>query len=314
MAPKTRVILLGPQRHDPNVDVAVAALGVPARARVAAITAGWEERELEDQELVAHLGGRAVNLNVWQRVEAVYERDPELQRAVRARHDKLRRLQDLYRLRLLHALAAARDLQVAQVDPELREGELADAIESVRALDRQHLARVREIHAEFVAMHRPSDRAHVARQRREIEKVLADVAGVCIAGGHVGILVSRMRLFGLGELLAGHAIVAWSAGAMALSERVVLFHDSPPQGQGDAEVFGPALGICPGIVPLPHASARLRLDDPLRVALFASRFAPDLCVALDKGSRVDWDGKRWHAAECTCRLHPRGDLAAVGDS
>ena len=50
----------------------------------------------------------------------------------------------------------------------------------------------------------------------------------------------------------------------------------------------------------------LSLDDETRVGLFARRFGPDLCCALDEDTRIDWDGKRWKAAEGTQRLTPEG--------
>ena len=64
---KPRVILLVPQRHDPTVADAVAALGVPGRARVATVTAGWRHlkfyfqiglptERLEDVDAIAELG------------------------------------------------------------------------------------------------------------------------------------------------------------------------------------------------------------------------------------------------------------------
>ena len=53
------------------------------------------------------------------------------------------------------------------------------------------------------------------------------------------------------------------------------------------------LGIVKGIVALPHAARRLRLDDTERVATFARRFAPARCVALDDASGLIWDGARW---------------------
>jgi hypothetical protein len=96
--------------------------------------------------------------------------------------------------------------------------------------------------------------------------------------------------------LAPHTpVIAWSGGAMAVAERVVLFHDSPPQGPGDPAIYARGLGLVAGVVPLPHAGDRLRLDDPARVALFARRFAPDVCVTLDGGDRLDFDGgaARW---------------------
>jgi hypothetical protein len=108
-----------------------------------------------------------------------------------------------------------------------------------------------------------------------------------------------MRLFQLDALLTSLPrplpIFAWSAGAMAITQRVVLFHDSPPQGPGNAELLGEGLGLVPGTVVLPHAVKRLQLDDPLRVSLFARRFAPDRCVTLDQGERMIWDGRRWTA-------------------
>lgn len=87
-------------------------------------------------------------------------------------------------------------------------------------------------------------------------------------------------------------IIAWSAGAMALSDRIILFHDRPAQGRGDAELLHRGLGLLPGVAPLPHARSRLLLDDPARVALFARRFAPAACVALDERCGVTLHGPR----------------------
>ena len=50
-----RVVLLGPQRHAITVTDELARLA--AEGRVAAITAGWQEREGEDLELHEHLAG-----------------------------------------------------------------------------------------------------------------------------------------------------------------------------------------------------------------------------------------------------------------
>jgi hypothetical protein len=128
-------------------------------------------------------------------------------------------------------------------------------------------------------------------------------------------LLNRMRLFQLDALLTSLPrrlpVFAWSAGAMAITERVVLFHDSPPQGAGNAEVLGPGLGLVPGIVVLPHARRRLRLDDPERVSLFARRFKPDLCVPLDEGDRVVWDDRSWTAGPTTRRLLPSGEVVLM---
>ena len=73
-------------------------------------------------------------------------------------------------------------------------------------------------------------------------------------------------------------MIAWSAGAMALTDRIVLFHDRAPQGPGHPEVYGSGLSLLRDVVLLPHARARLLLDDTARMAVFARRFAPARCV------------------------------------
>ncbi len=307
-----RVFLLGPQRLAPTLREAVDAAGIAPGAPIAAVTAGWEEREHEDQELSEHLGGRVRNLRVYERCEDIYRRDPELHRAMRARHDRLRALQDLYRLRLRHALAAASEL-LAHVDaPDLVPLEVDDAIDVVRRLDARHLAYIAATHADFEAQWRIGEREAVARHRVELARILGASAALCIAGGHVAVLRNRMRLLDLvGQCPAALPVFAWSAGAMVACERVVLFHDSPPQGAGDAEVFVPGLGLAPGVVALPHARRRLKLDDAVRVALFARRFAPALCAALDERTGLQWDGGRWTALAGTRRFTAEGTLAEI---
>ena len=48
-----------------------------------------------------------------------------------------------------------------------------------------------------------------------------------------------------------------------------------------------------GVVLLPHARARLLLDDTARMAVFARRFAPARCVLLEAGTRIEIDGVGW---------------------
>ena len=124
-------------------------------------------------------------------------------------------------------------------------------------------------------------------------------------------LLNQLRLFGVVDLAASKPIFAWSAKTIALARRIVLFHDNPPQGAGNAEVLEQGLGVCPGVVPLPHASRRLRLDDPQRVSLFARRFQPLACVALDPGTRLVFTGERLVAATGGRRLTARGGVAEL---
>jgi hypothetical protein len=80
---------------------------------------------------------------------------------------------------------------------------------------------------------------------------------------------------------------------MLLCRRVVLYNDAPAIGRGHSEVALPGLGFAPGIVALPDATERLRLDDPHRMRRLALRVAPDRCALLDPGARLHWDGSGW---------------------
>lgn len=303
-------VLLGPQRLRPTIDEELSRWGIPGR--LATITAGWQEREAEDDELQEFLGHRCVNLRLHARSDDVFGRDPELFQAHRAKQDTLRHIQDLYRRRLAHALDAAREVSQAPAPAALVEAERDAAIEALRLVDEQHLARTRQVQQEFEQTFRPTTRSSVEPHYRELRSTLGQCYAVLIAGGHVASLLNRMRLFELDSLLTSLPrplpIFAWSAGAMAITERVVLFHDSPPQGPGNAELLGHGLGLLPKIVVLPHARRRLRLDDRDRVSLFARRFEPARCVALDEGDRAVWDGREWSAGPTTRLLLPSGDV------
>lgn len=308
-----RVILLGPQRHVPMVRPAVETLaGAAPVGRVALVTAGWEEREAEDQELRDHLGMPAVNLSIWSRVEAIFAEDPELLDAMRERHDTLRRVQEIYRLRLGGLVSAALELLRRGGDDALLDPARDGSVAMLQALDHEHAERVSDLHEAFEARYRPAERAAVLRHRAELERLVAEAPCTCIAGGHVGVLLHRLRLFGFADLVAGKPFVAWSAGAMVVSGRIVLFHDDPPQGAADPEVMERGFGLVPEVVALPHAARRLHLGDDRRIALFARRFAPDRCIVLDPGTRMDLQGAAWTAPHPTRQLHTDGKLVEVG--
>lgn len=309
-------MLLGPQRLHPIVGEALEILKVDPRdgRKIAAITAGWQEREDEDAELCAALGNRSVNLMLHARGEAVFRDDPDFFAAHRAKQDRLRSLQDLYRLRLASTLKAARRVQQATAPRDLIESELEEALQALRLLDAHHVTKVRQIEEDFERRTKPLQRISVRRQLAEIDAVLADCSAVAIAGGHVAVLYNRMRMFDLRSRLAARPevpIMAWSAGAMVVSERIVLFHDSPPQGRGNAEMLGPGLGLFPDVVVLPHARRRLLLSDHARISVFARRHATAACYALDDRNWIRFDGARWHSGPGTYQLCSDGQLVTT---
>lgn len=281
-----RIVLLGPQRLKPTLIDAVVRLDV--RGPFAAVTAGWQEREDEIDELSAHLDRPVVNLRLHARGEDVFQRDPEILLAYGDLLDRAKKIQDLYRVRLMHAKDAVRDLLASSADADVLEPELESAIATLRTLDEHHGQRLAGLREAFESEWRPAERPVVAEHRAEISEILSRVAGLAIAGGHVQVLLDRMRLFDVAPLTTHLPVFAWSAGAMVVSERVVLFHDFPPQGAGNAELLGAGLGLCRGVLPLPHAKRRLELTDEKRVSLLARRFAPLTCLAMDEGSWAVW--------------------------
>src|SRR5262249_56779928 len=94
----TMIILLGPQRLRPTLPQVMAEHGVSGP--VATVTAGWQEREEDDQELHDALGGASRNLRLYARAEEVFREDPDLHQAYRRRQERLRARQDSYRSRL----------------------------------------------------------------------------------------------------------------------------------------------------------------------------------------------------------------------
>jgi len=302
------VTLLGPQRR-PSVQHVLRDLDPDAP--VATVTAGWLDREPDDAELQGLLGGRALNLGLHGRWLDVHERDPEYANAERDHDTALGELRTMYLSRLDHALHAAYGVgQARESRPRNSQAALDDAIEVIRLVDRQHLARVRDAQRAFDAAWRPQERPVLAEHRDEVRQVLARTPAVVLAGGHVGELVRVLHLFDVGRHLPD-VVIAWSAGAMALSERVVLFHDFVPHGVAGTEVYSEGLGVVRGLVPLPHMRRRLRVNDPVRMSVLARRFAPARCIVLDDGVRLPLAGDGQPPAQARV-LDSDGQVTEVG--
>jgi hypothetical protein len=300
------VVLLGPQRLHPILVHAFDELGL--EGPIAAVTAGWQEREAEVEEMREHLGRPVVNLRLYARADQLFATDTQLAAAYRRRQDVLRELQELYRLRLSHIVRPARELLAREGDAKLLEPERQAAIASVRDLDRHHRQRLAELHAEFDLEIKVQERPALLRHRHDLAKLLGGCSALAIAGGHVAILLNRLRLFGVLELAGPLPIFAWSAGAMVLGSQVVIFHDNPPQGAAAAEVLELGLGVYDDLLPFPHAARRLELESPRRVALLARRFAPQICLALDPKTRLIRRGGGWKPSGEIQRMTELGTL------
>jgi hypothetical protein len=299
------IVLCGAQHAEPSVPRVLRELGVAGT--VALIAAGWQEREGEPGA-VADPGVPAVELGLHARGERVFADDVEFAEAYKARQLKLKLMQDFYRVRIEHAAQAARAVAVRSADPALVAEEAQVSLELFRTIDRDHVARCRAVHAAFEAEVRPRERAVLARHIEELRRAIEPTEAIVIAGGHVAVLLNRLRLFAIAELAGSRPIIAWSAGAMALTERVVLFHDDPPHGQAISEVLDAGLGLAKDLVVLPEPRLRLDLEDRGRVGELAGRYAPAACIALDHGAQIWVDGGRAVRAASAQRLDPDGSV------
>ncbi len=300
--------LLGPQRLKPTLIEVVRALAIDGT--VATVTAGWQEREDQDDDLNAHLGHKAVNLKLYVRGEQVLHDDPEFSAAHRARQDKLKQMQDYYRLRLAATLEAALDIARRSAGSELEHDEAEFSTKILRELDDDHAQRCAALRDEFDARTKPFERDAIVKHRRELQQILNGCQAIAIAGGHVAVLLNRLRMFGLTQLLKDQVLFAWSGGAMVTGDRVVLFHEDPPQGQGVAEVMDLGLGLHHGLTPLPSPRQRLKLEDRQRVSWFARRMAPSRCITFDNGEYVLFEGRRFYGASGTQWLQSSGEVSS----
>jgi hypothetical protein len=279
-----QVTVLGPQRRTSAARTAVREL-IPD-GPIATVNAGWQEREADTDELNDVLDGRMTNLELHRRWRQLLDDDPDYAAAERRLTERLAGQQEIYAIRLGYALAAAADVSRRSQLADVRTAAEADAVAALQHLDRWHLGRVAEIRAEFYAGTRIGDRDTMAVQRAELRDLVGASAGLVVTGGHVGVLLHLLHIFGMAAVIRP-PLITWSAGAMALSDRVVLFHDQGPPGRQHPEVYAEGLGAYSGVLPFPHPKRRLRLGDHGQLQLLARRFAPRVCLLLPDGVRVD---------------------------
>jgi hypothetical protein len=289
--------VLGPQRPTPNVGVALGEADRPGH--VVLISAGWRYDEDEGPRVLRAMGYEVVHLPLYAWFDEVSIGSLSIDASYRARQARVLEFKQLYKSRLRFALDAVEALRAqSEIDPRLLRPELEHALSHVRALDERYLAGISSIVEAFRDVARPWELPQVRGFHQRAAEALVGARAVLVAGGHVGVLRNRLLFFGLGGLLReawerGVDLVGWSAGAMALSDRVVLFYDDPPEGPAYPELFDRGLGLLPNAVFLPHAKRRLRLDDPARVAMLAARFAPSACIGMECGGGLVWRDGRW---------------------
>lgn len=274
--------LLGPQRF--LTTAGAVARSLDADGPVATITAGWEERESDDGELDTVMDGRTQNLRLFGRMMDVLERDPVVAAAALALRDAVDDLAGAYSVRLHHALDAVYSVRRRKGRADVIAAAYSDGVDAVRRLDRWYLDEVRALYTEAYATGAAGGSELWAEHRAQVADVLAGSSVLAVAGGHVGMLLRTMQFFSV-RPPAELPVVAWSAGAMAMTRTVVLFNDFV-QANGAAEVWDRGLARVENVVALPHARRRIHLDDRVRMQVFVKRFEGYACLLLDDGAKV----------------------------
>lgn len=300
----TTIALLGPQGPTPDVGAAVRELGI--KGPVALVRAGYQERESDDAELVTAMGVPSINLTLHARGNDVFKNAPEFAAAYQARQQRLRHMQGFYRTRLDGTEDAAKKISLRYVEPELLAQEEKVSVDQFRYMDHEHIERCQAVRAAFDKAW-PADSVElIAQHRREVRDQMAQTDALVITGGHVASLLNRLQLFDVLGAVSDKPIIAWSAGAMVLTDCIVLFHDYPPYGSDIAQVLDAGFGLVPGYVVLPEARRRINLEARDGIQRFARRMAPATCVAMDHGARLVFDGTELRSAKA-CRLTTTGD-------
>ena len=300
----SKIALLGPQGQAPDVRSVITELGITGP--VALVRAGYQEFESDDAALVAALGVPAVNLTLHARGNDVFKTATEYAEAYGARQQRLRYMQSFYRTRLDGTEDAAKKISLRYVEPELLEQEEKVSVDQFRHMDNDHIERCQKLRAALEKAHPPGAVPLIKKHRAEVRELMATTSALVITGGHVASLLNRLELFDVLANVAGKPVIAWSAGAMCLTERIVLFHDYPPYGSDIAQVLDSGFGLVPGFVVLPDPRRRINLDARAGIQRFARRMAPATCVAMDHGARLFIEnGKVTHARGI--RLTTTGD-------
>lgn len=289
-----RIFVLGPQHPEPNLPAALDYAGV--KGPVAVISAGWRHDEAQLEPLARASGRQLVHLPLYRWFDEVSKRLPELASEWHEQQSQVRALKQAYATQLRGVAYVLDELERRPArSSSIQAQEVAFAHDGIRTLDQRVLRRLDEVRAGFPQCARPWELPEVAALHEQAREKLAHCQSLLIAGGHVAVLLNRMRFFGLDDLAREHhqrggSIFAWSGGAMVLTERIVLFYDDPPDGSGDPEVLDRGIGLVQGTIVFPHASERLRLHDRARIQRLASRMYPYRCLTLDNGANIEVRG------------------------
>ncbi|MAE71391.1 MAG: hypothetical protein CME06_13100 [Gemmatimonadetes bacterium] len=259
------------------------------------------------------------NLSLYWEFEKFCEKEPKLATLYSDKQDDVKKTMELYRrsnrmaLRQLKAqlatvqswfpewsFAALLDRATphrGRVDDALglAAEELSLEFDRIREQDQWLLDRLARLDRAFLDASKLRENKTWLAKRRLLARRIKSAATLVFYGGHLAVLLNRLHFFDLGPILreslaAGATIVARSAGAMALGERVVVYHDEYQDRHHTFELFGRGVGMLPGLLVLPQHAERIRKGSQDHLAFLARRFPLRACIGLDEGAVLVVDG------------------------
>jgi hypothetical protein len=193
--------------------------------------------------------------------------------------------------------------------------QLRQALETLEANDDHLVGLLDEIEQRaFDAAGLAYDPAWRAAQAR-LERRILEANSIIMFGGHLDLLLDALRFFrlrdALGEALRrGTQIVAMSAGAMVLCERVIIYDDHATTRR-DFQLYDRGLALVRDIQLFPHCMERIQTDDSDNLAYLAHRFRHHACVGLNQRSFLlfELDPRRarsFGSGDCVFVFDPEG--------
>jgi peptidase E len=124
--------------------------------------------------------------------------------------------------------------------------------------------------------------------RERLERRILRANTIFLFGGRLDLLLDGLRFFrlrdSLGEALRrGAQIVAVSAGALVLCERIIIYDDYA-EAPRDFQLYDRGLGLVQDMQIFPHCMERIQTDDQDNLAYLARRFRHHTCVGLNERS------------------------------
>lgn len=151
--------------------------------------------------------------------------------------------------------------------------------------------------------------------KERLEQRILSANSIILFGGQLDQLLDALRFFRLREALSealrrGTQLVAMSAGAMVLCERVIIYDDMSATRR-DFQLHDRGLALVRDIQLFPHCTERIQTDDPDNLAYLARRFRHHACVGLNQRSflLMELDPRRatsFGAEDCVFVFDPSG--------